>query len=95
VRGACHYVLLQDGTVGMCDDVIKMSFRLPYDNVEVKICRTTILPVVLCACETWSLIKRGTQAGDVRGLGLRGMFGPKVEEVIRNCIIRIFMTECY
>lgn len=54
-------VLLQDGTVGTCD-VTKMSSPLPCENVEVKIYRTTILLGVLYACETWSLIKGGTQA---------------------------------
>ena len=33
-------------------DVIKMSSRLPYENVKVKMYRTTILPVVLYVCET-------------------------------------------
>ena len=67
VRAGC--VSLQDGTVGTFDDVIKMSSRLPYENVEVKIYRTTILPVVLYGCETWSLIKRGTQAENVEDWG--------------------------
>jgi hypothetical protein len=62
--GCVHCVLLQDGTVGTCD-VIKMYSYFPCENVEVKIYRTTILLVVLFACETSSLITGGTQAEGV------------------------------
>jgi hypothetical protein len=47
-------------------------------NIEIKIYRTIILPVVLYGCETWSLTLR-----EERGLRvfqnrvLRGIFGPE------------------
>ena len=32
-----------------------LSSNLLSKNLEIKICRTIMLPVVLCRCETWSL----------------------------------------
>jgi hypothetical protein len=35
-----------------------LSSRLISKHLKIKIYRTTILPVVLCGCETWSLTLR-------------------------------------
>jgi hypothetical protein len=51
-------------------------------NFKIKIYRTTILPVVLYGCETWSLTlreERRLRAFDNRVL--RRVFGPKRDEV--------------
>jgi hypothetical protein len=51
-------------------------------NVKVKIYRTIILPVVLCGCETWSVTLREVHRLRVfENRVLRGMFGPKGDEV--------------
>jgi hypothetical protein len=60
-----------------------LSSRLLSRNVEVKIYKTIILPVILYECETWSLTLReehGLKAFDKRFL--RRIFGPKRDEVI-------------
>ena len=50
-------------------------------NIKIKINRTIILPVVLYACETWSLTleKRGLRVFEDRTL--RRIFGPKRDEI--------------
>jgi hypothetical protein len=51
-------------------------------NVEVKIYKTIILPVVLCGCETWSVTLREVHRLRVfENRVLRGIFGPKRDEV--------------
>jgi hypothetical protein len=51
-------------------------------NLEVEICKTIILPVVLYGCETWSLTLRKQHRLRVFGNRvLRGIFGPKRDEV--------------
>jgi hypothetical protein len=58
------------------------SSRLLCRNVKVKIHKTTILPVVLCGCETWSLTLREEHRLRVfQNRVLRGIFGPKGDEV--------------
>jgi hypothetical protein len=52
--------------------------RLFSTNVKVKIHETIILPVVLYGCESWSLILR-LRVSENRVL--RGIFGPKGDEV--------------
>jgi len=46
-------------------------------NLKIKIYRTTILPVVLYECETWSLTLREER----KLMVLRRIFGPKKDEV--------------
>jgi hypothetical protein len=59
-----------------------MSSRLLSRNVEVKIFKTIILPVVLYGCETWSLILREKHRLRVfENRILRRLFGPKRDEV--------------
>jgi hypothetical protein len=54
--------------------------------MKIKIYRTTILPVVLCGCETWSLTLREERRLRVcENRALRRIFGPKREEVAGEC----------
>jgi hypothetical protein len=43
-----------------CYDSVQnlLSSRLLSKNIKIRICKTIILPVVLCGCETWSLTLR-------------------------------------
>jgi len=51
-------------------------------TLKIKIYRTIILPVVLCGCETWSLILREERRMQVfENRVLRRVFGPKRDEV--------------
>jgi hypothetical protein len=51
-------------------------------NLKVKVYKTTILPVVLCGCETWSLTLREEHSLRVfENRVLRRIFGPKRDEV--------------
>ena len=62
-----------------------LSCSLLSKNLNIKIYRTIILPIVLYVCETWSLKLR-----EVRWLRvfekrvLRKIFGPKRDEVTGN-----------
>jgi hypothetical protein len=59
-----------------------LSSSLPSRNLNVKIYKTLILPVVLCGCETWSLTLREEHRLRVFGNRvLRIIFGPKRHEV--------------
>ena len=72
-----------------------LSSSLLSKNLKNKIFRTTILPVVLCGCETWSLTLRGERRLSVfENRVLRRIFGPKRDEVTggeENYIIRSLM----
>jgi hypothetical protein len=51
-------------------------------NVKFKIYRTIILPVVLYACESWSLtLREECRLRDFENRVLRRIFGPKRDEV--------------
>jgi hypothetical protein len=51
-------------------------------NTKIKIYRTIILPIVLYGCETWSLTLREEHRLRVfENRVLRGIFGPKRDEV--------------
>ena len=59
-----------------------LSSRLLSKNLKIKIYRTIILPVVLCGCESWSLILREERRLRVFENGvLRRIFGPNRDEV--------------
>jgi hypothetical protein len=59
-----------------------LSSRLLSRNLKVKIQKTIILPVVLCVCETWSLMLRELRRLRVfENRVLRRIFGPKRDEV--------------
>jgi hypothetical protein len=62
-----------------------LSSRLLPRNVKVKIHKTTILPLVLYGCKTWSLTLREENGLKVFENGvLRRIFGPKKDEVTRD-----------
>ena len=67
-------------------------FRLLSKNLQIKIYRTVILPVVLYGCETWSLTLREERKLRVfENRVLRKVFGPRRDEVTGNggdCITR-------
>jgi hypothetical protein len=51
-------------------------------NTKIRVYRTVILPVVLYGCETWSLTLKEEQRLKVpENRVLRGIFGPKRDEV--------------
>ena len=59
-----------------------LSSRLLSKNLKIKIYRTTILPVVMYGCETWSLKLREERRLRVsENEVLRRIFGPKSNEV--------------
>ena len=62
-----------------------LSSSLLSKNLNIKIYRTTILPVVLYGCETWSPTLREERRLRVsENRVLRRIFGPKRDEVIRE-----------
>ena len=59
-----------------------LSSRLLSKNLNIKIYRTIILPVVLYGCETWSLTLREERKLRVfENMVLRRIFGPRRDEV--------------
>ena len=59
-----------------------LSSKLLSKNLKIKIHRTTILPVVLYGCETWSLTLREERKLRVfDNMVLRRIFGPRMDEV--------------
>jgi len=59
-----------------------LSTRLLSKNLKIKIYTTTILPIVLYGCETWSLTLREERRLRVfENRVLRRVFGPKRDEV--------------
>jgi len=59
-----------------------LSSRLLSKNSEIKIYRTTILPVVLYGCETWSLtLGEERKLSVFENMVLRRIFGPRRDEV--------------
>jgi hypothetical protein len=59
-----------------------LVFQFYMQNINVKICRTIILPFVLYGCETWSLKTREEHRRRVfENRVLRRIFRPKRDEV--------------
>ena len=59
-----------------------LSSSLLSKNIQIKICRTIILPVVLCGCETWSLTLREERTLRVfQNMVLRRIFWTKRDKV--------------
>jgi hypothetical protein len=57
------------------------SLRLSSKNVKIRICKTTVLSVVLYGCETWSLtLNKKLKVLEDRVL--MRIFGPKTNEII-------------
>jgi hypothetical protein len=81
-----------------CDHLVQnlLSPRLLLKNVNIRIYRIIILPVVLYGCETWSMTLREQHRLIVfENRALRRMFGRRVmkeREVAENCIMRSFIT---
>jgi hypothetical protein len=51
-------------------------------NLKIKIYRIIILRVVFYGCETWSLsLREGRELGVFENMVLRGIFGPRRDEV--------------
>jgi hypothetical protein len=62
-----------------------LSSSLISKNFKIKIHITVILPVVLCGCDTWSLILREERRLRVlEKRVLRRIFGPHRDEVIEE-----------
>jgi len=75
-----------------------LSSSLLSKNLKIKTCRTTILPVVLYGCETWSFtLREELRLRVFENRVLRRTFGPKRDEVkwgwrkLDNEIMRNFM----
>ena len=59
-----------------------LSSRLLSKNLKIKIYKTTILPVVLYGCGTWSLTLREERKLRVfENMVLRRIFGPRRDEI--------------
>ena len=57
-----------------------LSSSLLSKNLKIRICRTIILPVVLCGCETWSLTLREERRLRLFENRARRIFEPKRDE---------------
>jgi hypothetical protein len=58
-----------------------LSYRLIYKNKKIKKYKSTILSVILCGCETWSVTLREKYRLRVFEMRVvRRIFGPKREE---------------
>ena len=69
---------------GACCHTVQnlLSSSLIFKNIEIKIHRTVILPVVVYGCETWSLrLKEERRLRVFENRVLRRLFGPKRDEV--------------
>jgi hypothetical protein len=64
---------------------LRTEFVKSSKNINIKIYRTVIFPVVLCGCETWALTLREERSLRVfENRVLRGVFGTKRDEVTRE-----------
>jgi len=62
-----------------------LSSSLLSKNLKIKIHGTTIFPLVLYGCETWSLtLREGRRLRVFENRVLRRIFGPKRDEVTRE-----------
>ena len=61
-----------------------LSYSFLSKNIKIKVYRNIILPVVLCGCETWSLILREKNWLRVFENRVLRIFGPKRDEVTRE-----------
>jgi hypothetical protein len=59
-----------------------LSSSLLSKNIKIKVYRTTVLPVVLYVCETWSLtFREECSLGVFKNMVLRRITGPKRDKV--------------
>ena len=69
-----------NNTVGYLRRVV--LWLLLSENLKIKVYRTTILPVVLYGCETWSLtLREERKLRVIENMVLRRIFGPRRDEV--------------
>jgi hypothetical protein len=65
-----------------------LSSCLMSKNIEIRIYKTIILPVVLCGHETWSLtLREECRLRMLENSVLRRVFGPKRNEVLYLSIL--------
>ena len=70
-----------------------LSSKLLSRNIKIKIYRTTILPVVLRGCETWSLTLREEHSLRVfENRVLRRVFGPEWDKLKKEWRKYIMMS---
>jgi hypothetical protein len=82
-----HMLTYHQQNVGQNRDIkiANLSSRLLSKNIKSRIYKTTILPMVLYGCETWFLTLREVHRLRVfENRVLRGIFGPKRDEVMRE-----------
>jgi hypothetical protein len=73
-----------------------LSYSLLLKSVKIKIYRTTILPVVLYSCETWSLtLREECRLRVFKNRVLRRTFGPKRDKVTKEAERRLHDKELY
>jgi hypothetical protein len=91
-----NYELINSGNACYHSVQKRLFSRLLSENVKIKIYKTIILPIVLYACETWSLIVAEEHRLKVfENRVLRRIFRPKGDEMVggwRNCVMRNFIT---
>jgi hypothetical protein len=69
-----------------------LSSRFLSKNLNIRIYKTIILPVVLYGCETWSLtLREEHRLGVFENKVLKRIFGEYLEEDGENCIMKSFM----
>jgi len=62
-----------------------LSSRFMSKNLKIKICKTTILPAVMCGCETWSLtLRQKLRLTVFENRVFRRIFEPKRDEVTKE-----------
>ena len=62
-----------------------LSSSLLAKNIDIKIYRAVMRPLVLCKCETWSLtLREELRLRVFENMVLRRIFGPKRDEVTEN-----------
>jgi hypothetical protein len=70
-----------------------LSSCLHSKNLDIKIHKNIILPVILYGCETWSLALREEHRLWVfENRVMRRIFGPKREEVAGDCLMGSFIA---
>ena len=75
--------ILRSGNACYHSEQDLLSSSLLSKNIKISIYTTIILPVVMYGCETWSLLLREESRMRVfENRVLRGIFGPKRDEVI-------------
>jgi hypothetical protein len=83
---------------------ILLSSRLISKNLNITICKTVILTLLLYGCETWSLtLREEYRLGIIENRVLRKIFGPKRKEdgswrklhndELNGCVLHLILLE--